>query len=293
MDTTQIDRIKTLVVIALFSDDELMDMLVLKGGSAVDLIYRTAERASIDVDLSIDGDLPASDLVALTARFGRLLNRTLNEEGYDVFDVKLSPRPPEVSPDFEPFWGGYRLEFKVAASSPLKDAKRNARARRMSALVVGPGHRRNFGVDLSRHEYCKPKAEHILDGYTIYVYTPEMIVCEKLRAICQQMPEYGKQMRSTSQSQRARDFFDIHTLITRFKIKLETPENRRLLRAIFQAKRVPLHLLQKIEETREYHRQGYPALRDSIKPNMKSRFREFDFYFDFVLGQIAKLDGGS
>ncbi len=293
MDTTQIDKIKTLVVIALFSDDELMEILVLKGGSAIDLIYHTAERTSIDVDLSIDGDLPGSDLTALTARFDRLLNRTFKEEGYEVFDVKLWPRPPEVSPDFEAFWGGYRLEFKVAASVASKQAHHDARKRRMSALVVGQGHRRTFGVDLSRHEYCKPKAEHIIDGYTVYVYTPEMIVCEKLRAICQQMPEYGKMMRSTTQSQRARDFFDIHTLITRFKIKLATPENELLLRAIYDAKRVPLHLLSKIEETREYHRQGYPALRDSIKPNMKNKFRPFDFYFDFVVAQVAKLDSAS
>ena len=46
-----------------------------------------------------------------------------------------------------------------------------------------------------------------LDDYTIYVYSPTMIAIEKLRAICQQMPEYALQRRPSA---RARDFYDIY-----------------------------------------------------------------------------------
>jgi predicted nucleotidyltransferase component of viral defense system len=54
--TIGIDRIKELVVIAMFSDDELMDRLVLKGGNALDIIHQVSVRASIDVDFSMSDD---------------------------------------------------------------------------------------------------------------------------------------------------------------------------------------------------------------------------------------------
>ena len=38
-----------------------------------------------------------------------------------------------------------------------------------------------------------------------------MIAIEKLRATCQQMPEYGIRGAAT---QRARDFYDIHLIVT-------------------------------------------------------------------------------
>ena len=36
-----------------FSDDDLIDTFVVKGGSAIDLIYKLDARASVDIDLSI------------------------------------------------------------------------------------------------------------------------------------------------------------------------------------------------------------------------------------------------
>ena len=53
---TKNGQIKKLAVIAMFSDDELMGRLVLKGGNAIDLIYRLSSRASVDVDFSIEND---------------------------------------------------------------------------------------------------------------------------------------------------------------------------------------------------------------------------------------------
>ena len=49
----QLERIKKLSIIAMFSDDYLMDILVLKGGNAIDIIYGIASRASLDLDLSL------------------------------------------------------------------------------------------------------------------------------------------------------------------------------------------------------------------------------------------------
>ena len=50
MDINILEKVKRLAIIAMVSDDELMDILVLKGGNAIDLIYQVSGRASIDID---------------------------------------------------------------------------------------------------------------------------------------------------------------------------------------------------------------------------------------------------
>jgi hypothetical protein len=47
-------------------------------------------------------------------------------------------------------------------------------------------------VEISKFENCSDKTGVELDDHTVYVYSPAMLVIEKLRAICQQMPEYPK-----------------------------------------------------------------------------------------------------
>jgi len=49
-------EIRRLVIIALFSDDELMEKLVLKGGNALDIVHNIGTRTSVDIDLSIPDD---------------------------------------------------------------------------------------------------------------------------------------------------------------------------------------------------------------------------------------------
>jgi Nucleotidyl transferase AbiEii toxin, Type IV TA system len=92
------------------------------------------------------------------------------------------------------------------------------------------GQRSVFSIDISKHEYTAGKTQVDLDGFAVFVYTPEMIVCEKLRAICQQMPEYGPVVkRSRAGSPRARDFIDIQALMSARMVDLTTKQNRGLL----------------------------------------------------------------
>jgi hypothetical protein len=109
-----------------------------------------------------------------------------------------------------------------------------------------------------------------------------MIVIEKLRAICQQMPGY---LLNPAKRGRARDFYDIHLLVTAKGIDLTTNENVKLLREIFQAKDVPLDLLGSIRDDHEIHRIDWPSVRDSVSP----RLGEFDYYVDFVSGEVARI----
>jgi hypothetical protein len=118
--------------------------------------------------------------------------------------------------------GGYEAEFKLMETDKYNQMKNDMDRVRRESLVIGDGQQRIFRVQVSKYEYCGGKVERNLDHYSIYVYTPEMIVIEKLRAICQQMPEYPQRRYAAA---RARDFYDIFSTVKAANIELSTPEN--------------------------------------------------------------------
>src|SRR5208283_2597652 len=205
MEISKLDEIRKLGIIAMFSDDELMDMLVLKGGNAIALFYSEYSRASIDLDFSLCDDFDKEKFEIIEAKIRRVLESTFQEHGYLVFDFKFYAKPKVRKEGLKDFWGGYRVEFKLIEQERLKDFDGDIQKMRVSAMALGSGEKKPFTIDISKHEFCGPKAEKELDGFTIYVYTPEMMVIEKIRAICQQMHEYPYGTKSA----RARDFFDI------------------------------------------------------------------------------------
>ena len=222
MDMDRVRLIKQLAVIALISDDQLLELLVLKGGSAIDLLHPAAGRSSVDIDFSIDGDLDG-DAESLRIRFERLLRDAFVPEGFRIFDVRFEPHPQKSTPLLA-FWGGYVLEFKVAEFEVYEKYKNKLERLRKHATDVGPGTLKTMRIELSKHEHCEGKQEYELEGYSIYVYTPLMIACEKLRAICQQFPEYREFVKSREPASRARDFFDIHYLTEEFDLAWESDE---------------------------------------------------------------------
>ena len=111
-----------------------------------------------------------------------------------------------------------------------------------------------------------------------------MIVFEKLRAICQQMPEYTP---NTTKTARARDFFDIYAVIEHFKIDFTLLDNLSLLKNIFEAKKVNLSLIGQINQYREYHRPDFASVEATAKPSVK--LKTFDYYFDYVVDKCKCL----
>lgn len=281
----QLELIKELAIVGMFSDDDLLDILVLKGGNALDLIYRISTRASIDVDLSIADDVPGG-AEAFLAKAERGLTSTYRDAGLFAFDFKLEEKPKVVSEDLQAFWGGYRLTFKlltIADSNRVTDLD----ARRRAAIAVGTSS--NFVIDVSRFEFVQPKVRRELHGIQVFVYSPEMIVAEKLRALCQQMPDYGPVVhRGRPGASRARDFVDIHLLVTECGLDMTSRKNRELLRWVFKAKHVPLEWLHKLPENRSLHEASFPAVQATIKPGVK--LRDFDYYFRFVLDLVERLE---
>ena len=287
MNLEKINEIKKLAIIAMFSDDELMEKLVLKGGNALYIVYRVEYRASLDLDFSMPSEFKPNEVQSIGLRLEASLKRVFNENGYEVLDVNFEERPKERNERTPPFWGGYELNFKVIERNKFIKNTADSQQLRLSAIDVGPGSRKTFRVDISKWEDCHFKTKAELDNYTIYLYTPEAIVFEKLRAICQQMPEYCNFIGTHDGTARARDFFDIYTTVKHFGLDLTNKESLELLRNIFMAKECRLELIMEVRDYREYHRPDFLQVVNAVKPNVK--LKEFDFYFDYVVTICDKL----
>lgn len=280
-------RIRKLAIIAMFSDDDLMQRLVLKGGNAMDIAYSMEFRSSIDLDFSMNGDFAPGEKAAIKLKVERCLEEAFRPEGYEVFDVTFTEKPPETTPDMADFWGGYLIEFKIIKRNKYKKLAHDLDFLRKTAEEVDTDSKKKFRIEISKFEDCVRKREKEIDHYTIYVYSPEQIVVEKIRSICQQMPEYRQIVKSRSQSSRPKDFLDIFVTMKHFDIDLTTPDNIDLMKCSFASKRVPLELIGKIRYSRDYHREGFEAVKDTVY--RRTNLEEFDFYFDYVVAECRKL----
>ena len=124
----RLEEIEELVVIAMFSDDDLMSRLVLKGGNALDLIHRISTRASRDVDFSMQGDF-VEELEVIVRKVENALRVTMRGAGLEVFDLKMEEVPKGLTLDMAGFWGGYGIEFKLIESAKFEQfsgASRNS-----------------------------------------------------------------------------------------------------------------------------------------------------------------------
>lgn len=283
------EKIKSITLTALFSDDDLMEMIVLKGGNALNLIYKIATRASVDLDFSIETKIKKEDQGLISAKIEATLKKTFKENKFQLFDYKFFERPKisnEKSPDY---WSGYRVEFKVIEDSLFNQYKDSIEELRRRASVIANSQIKTFSIDISNYEFIGDKVKKDFEGLVIYVYSPEMICLEKLRAICQQMPEYLMSVKgdNTGGKPRARDFYDIYLIIDKINVDLLTESNILLLQKIFEVKRVPLSLLARLKDTKDFHKQDYESLKDSIL--VGEEIKEFDFYFDFVISFCEKL----
>ncbi len=286
MDLKQIQFVKTLALYALFSDDMLMNRLVLKGGSVLDLIYGIAARSSIDLDFSMADDFGNEELENVKAQIITAIETTFRQNDYVAIDIKFTERPKRKSAAKLDFWGGYRIEFKVLAKNDFDKLEDNLGIASQKAFELGAGHRKAFRIDISKFEYCDNKKVREVEGYTIYIYSPEMIIFEKLRAICQQMPEYSSIVDTLTRSARARDFYDIHSVMSNIRVNLTDSRNIEILRRIFAVKRVPLNMIGMIPNFREFHRPDFESVRDTLV--LIPEVRDFDYYFDFVVENCVR-----
>ena len=114
-----------------------------------------------------------------------------------------------------------------------------------------------------------------------------MIVFEKVRAICQQLPDYRNQITSFTPRARARDFYDIHYIMETHPIDPTTKENKELIINIFKAKRVPISFINQIRLNKSIHTDNWKSVQDTV--SSKTELKDFDFYFDYVLERFENI----
>lgn len=286
-----IEQIKKIVIIALASDDLLMETLVLKGGNAIGFLQPgtagVALRSSFDIDFSIADDFDG-ELDAINNRVRKTLENTFNENGLQIFDYKFLVKPQIINANLKDFWGGYNIEFKIATLETFKSARSDMeKLRRSGAIAILPNHSPKFEIEISKHEYVAGKVETQVDGYKIFIYSAEMMAFEKLRAICQQLPAYREIVSSRSSRSRPRDFYDIYVVMEQHHIDPSTPENKKLIALIFEAKKVPLDFIREIAGNLDMHKHDWQSVLDTIPAGEK--VENFEYYADYVIKKFGGL----
>lgn len=287
MDPQFVEQVKRWTIIAVFSDDDLAERLVLKGGNLLDVVYGISTRPSKDIDLSLDGEFP--DTEEARAKIEGALQATFAEHGYVVFEVTLREEPSHITEKVRRFWGGYHVHFKVVRQDVFDGFSESRDILRRRAIPVLDTGATKFPIEISKFEYCDAKQTRMLDGYKIQVYTPAMLVCEKLRAICQQMPEYVAMVQS-HQRDRSQDFLDIHTVAEYFRLDFGDAGFHQIMKEVFAAKQVPLRLIPSVTQPERValHREGFQKVRETVRPG--SEVRGFDFYLDYLVQKCQALE---
>jgi predicted nucleotidyltransferase component of viral defense system len=293
VDIELINQIKRLTIISLVQDDDLMETLVLKGGNALSIGYGLSERASYDLDFSMEEDFK-EEIAIVQEKLKVSIEKGFASYGYVVLDFKIKEKPKTIRPELQPFWGGYFLEFKLITQVSYDGFYPDIERIRRNALSVSPDNSSKFTVDISKFEFVgEHRVLKEIDGVHYYVYASELIVFEKVRALAQKLPEYqrdillSKNIYKDDERARPRDFFDIHALLENYQVDISSPAAKETLEQVFQAKRVPIEYIKKIRSMKEIHKSAYDSVKDTLTHS--ERDMGFDFYFEYFMERFENI----
>lgn len=269
----KIEDVITEVIIAVYSSPRLAELLILKGGSAMRMFDKQNSRLSIDADFSIEKVLIDAGLFVFQ-EMEKCFTERFSEYGFELIDFRADRRPTKPRKDFPDWWGGWACEFKLV---DRKYNKRTLETRRRNAFIPEGSNSPKILIDLSEHEYCGKKRSKIITGTRVWAYSREMLVLEKLRAICQQYPEYPYRQQTKN---RARDFYDIHALTINTSDEFINCCQYHLMK-VFATKEVPLCILRALWEDDIFideFRRGF----DQVKDTVRGALYDFDVYLEHV-----------
>jgi predicted nucleotidyltransferase component of viral defense system len=273
-------EVRRTIVIAVAADDVLSEHLVLKGGNALEIAWGLSSRASLDLDYSIDGEgLPEEEL---SNRLFRSLKDRFALLKLVVVDEQFVSKPRIAGEGIPTL--GYAATFKLVSrdvyDNYVKDPKRlRDRAVRITGKPDGSA---TFSIEISKNEYCKDKTMVSVEQFGVSVYSFRLIVLEKFRALCQQIPELKLRVNPT---QRARDFYDIYAVSSHEPMDLTAPDSLQIIKHVFEAKKVPLDALAMLRDQRDFHRAGWP----SVVLTARGKLKEYDEYFDYVIEMASSI----
>jgi len=269
----------------LYSNDYFKDEIYLKGGQAVRLVENIDYRFSADMDFSMSGKINQPD------EFFKFTNEALvgHFEGHDLhlFDCKWVKKPKVRKNGLPDFWSGWQLEFKLIEKSKklLPPAEKTR-----EALIPKNTNTSKITLEISEYEYCGSVQKVNLKGSEVKAYSRVLIILEKVRAICQQHPDY----KYSGNKQRTRDYYDIANLIEKsLKEDKENvanfyAESKKHLEKVFLAKEVPLNILDKIftEDFLEIQKKGWATVEATTPSHNR---QSFEYYAEVLKEFIRKI----
>jgi hypothetical protein len=264
-------------VLAIFRDEKLSENMVLKGGSALRMLEQDRSRLSIDADFSVR--VPIKDTGPYFDRIKRALSDRFEQQGFCVIDFIVTPRPETPKTGHPLWWKGWQCEFKLVQQA---HSRFSLEVQRRRAFIPEGSNTSKIMIDISEHEYCGLDQKKPISGVLVYGYSKELLILEKLRAICQQYPEY----RFHSNKNRARDFYDIYRLSRGLDNQLIC-RCRDHLNPVFDAKEVPVAMLKALwdEDFLAIQRLGFDQVGDSVE---KPLF-EFEIYLERVRYLVMEI----
>lgn len=266
----RIDEVITQTIIALYRVPELSTTLFLKGGSAMRLFDNLTSRLSIDADFSMAGQI--EDDKAFFNAVQLNIGKHFRELKFDMIDFKWRRKPKRKKSDRPAWWGGWLAEFKLVS---LAHRGKSIEAKRRHALIPEASNTSKIEVEISEHEYCGKRRTKWIQGVKILGYSRELLVLEKIRAICQQHPDYAYRLSKN----RSRDFYDIYTL-TESTDDHFSYRCRHHIEKVFEAKKVPLTILKDLwsDDFIDEQRRGF----DQVKDTVSGKVHGFDVYVEHL-----------
>ena len=266
----KIEEVITQTIIAIYSTPSPSETLFLKGGSAMRLFDNLTSRLSIDADFSVHTDIDNESKFFLDLKSS--VGGSFRRKGFDIIDFEWNRKPKKIRAGYPDWWGGWLCEFKLVS---FQHRGKVIETKRRNALIPDGANSSKVTVEISKHEYCGKKRTKTIQGVKIFGYSRELLVLEKIRAICQQHPDYAYR----SSKNRARDFYDIYELTANTDDSFISRCSS-LIEKVFHAKEVPLKILASLWEVDfiDEQRRGFDAVKDTVI----GEIHDFDVYVEHL-----------
>ncbi len=274
----KIDEALTLTIVGIYSSPAISHNLFLKGGSALRLFDDLTSRLSIDADFSTTENIKNEKEFFNTIKSS--VGAKFLELQYDIIDFKWERRPRKKRQGTPDWWGGWACEFKLVS---FQHRGKSDEAMRRDALIPEGANSSKIIVEISEYEYCDDSRTKIIQGVTVHGYSRELLVLEKLRAICQQHPSYKRRLSKN----RARDFYDIYELTVNSDNNF-TNRCSKHINKVFEAKEVPLDILSSLWKDEAFvdeHRRGFDEVRDTVSGDVY----DFDIYLEHLRFLVLEI----